>query len=96
MEGNSRVFGREKVTVPAGAFDCYVLKAQSRVETDPGSSGISVSGDSVTTTWFSPRLGQVVKSEMETAMVVTSSGKQTPSRSHVSTVLMRYGDSSSR
>jgi len=95
MESTSRVSGREKMTTPAGTFDCYVVKAQSKVDLN-ASSGISVAGNSVSTTWFSPRLGQIVKSESETSMVLTSSGKETPSQSRTSQVLMRYGDSSSK
>lgn len=93
MEYSSKVTGREKVTVPAGTFDCFVIRTDSKLVMD-GSNNISVSGTTVSTLWFSPRLGQLVKSESDSSMVVTSSGKLTPSQSHTSTTLMRYGDSS--
>jgi hypothetical protein len=93
MDSDSKVTGREKVTVPAGTFDCFVIRTESKVALN-SSGAISVSGTSVGTLWFSPRLGQLVKSEMESSMMVTSSGKRTPSQTRISTTLMRYGDSS--
>lgn len=95
MESSSKVAGREKVTVPAGTFDCFVVKTDMKLELN-GASGIKVVSDSVSTSWFSPRLGQAVKSESETTSVLTSGGKEKPSQSRTSMVLTRYGDASTQ
>jgi hypothetical protein len=93
MESTNRVTRREKVTVPAGTFDCYVVKSQSKIE---GSllSGGNMAGTTTMTYWFSPRLGKAVKYESDGTSVITSGGKDTSHQSNSSSVLSRYSDSS--
>ncbi len=58
MVSHYQVTGREKATVPAGSFDCYVLKN----DLDAGSGALTVHVSA--TQWFSPLLGQIVRQEM--------------------------------
>lgn len=96
MESTSRVTGREKVTVPAGTFDCFVVKAQTKTEVTM-SYGATIVSNSTMTSWFSPRLGQLIKYESEGSAVITSKGKEDRAiQSHSSSVLTRYSDSSAQ
>ena len=99
LSGSSRIRGRvtgkETVSVPAGRFECYVIETE-RTETYSYSSGWTGGGAAtvVSTTsdrrWFSPELGQAVKSKSTASWVYTSGGKDSPARVTGSMVLARY------
>jgi TolB-like protein len=60
------VLTRETITVPAGAFDCFVIESMSVLAgKNAGLFGASYSGTTVTTTWFAQGVG-TIKTRMET------------------------------
>jgi hypothetical protein len=89
------VVGKETVTVPAGRFECYVLETE-RTETYSYSTGWTGGGAATVVSatsersWFSPELGQAVKSKSTWSWTYTSGGKEFPAKGTNSMVLARY------
>jgi hypothetical protein len=89
---SGEVTGRDQVTVPAGVFDCVIVRGATTTRTsqDDGSYAAGVATTTtVTTSWYAPRIG-LVKSEL--TVDVDPGGKPTTSAQHrtATTVLEAY------
>jgi hypothetical protein len=85
QEEKTEVISRETITVPAGTFDCYVIKSESTLKGKNSGffTGGRYSAKTVTTTWFAQGVG-IIKSQ--TKMEV---GKET-TKASVESVLSNY------
>ncbi|MFI5348990.1 MAG: caspase domain-containing protein [Elusimicrobiota bacterium] len=99
LSGTSTVHGRiaakESVTVPAGRFDCYVVETErkdvySYAAGWTGGAAATVTSTSIDRLWYSPKLGQSVKSKSTSSWSYSSGGKDYPAKSSASVVLARY------
>ena len=63
---SGEVTGREQVTVPAGVFDCLIVRGATATRTtqdDGAHAGRVATTKTVTTSWYAPRIG-LVRSEL--------------------------------
>lgn len=94
LEGKHRIAAREKIKVPAGEFDCFLIETEA-VGTTLWESG-PFDGSrhetrGVEKTWFSPELGQVVQSETRgLSAFMDPSGAISRSEERVDRVLLDY------
>ncbi len=94
IEGKHKIVAKEKIRVPAGEFDCFVIETAAEGatvwESGPyGGSRHQTQG--VERVWFSPELGQVVKSETRGKSTFRDPyGGISPSEDRVDRILLDY------
>ncbi|MCX5784629.1 MAG: hypothetical protein NTX59_02975 [Elusimicrobia bacterium] len=71
LDGTNQVISTETVTVPAGTFDCYVLKSESTSKVKfSGRVNLKSSTKTVTISWFAQGIG-IIKSRLEAEVGTT-------------------------
>jgi hypothetical protein len=78
----AKVARLERITEAGTAIDCWVM---SRVVHIDGTGMYPFTIDTTSTDWFSPKYGEIVKSESETKSSGTYNGQTTSSQTHMTT-----------
>lgn len=92
ITGDFAVSGREKVTVPAGVFDCLVVRGKTVNRTMEREGALAGNVTTVTTTiveWYAPRIG-LVQSESTSDAETQVRGKVIKERRTASMRLKKY------
>ncbi len=95
MSLRSKVASKETVTVPAGTFECWVIESETKTKmTVGGKYGSESTSEGTTRSWFSSKLGQMVKTEIRSSGITIVGGKEFKTSPSITMILERYGDAS--